>query len=661
MGLDHVLGKFLKKSFFFIFLPLLLLSCFQKQDKELAQEIRHLEFQRNADSTVFLKYIEDQSVEIRILTADAISKIGNPIHFPVLQKLLNDKEPGVVKKAIFALGQIGNHDSLLISFLDIDKFVSYRKEIIRALGLSRSDVVLTTLLNNLDSYPDSLKSNMLEAISLIAPKNYKNQKIRNYLSHENTNISGMAAYFYSKHPLRSAISSLIRANIQPGNNWDKYRLKALQQSLEKYSIQYLDSTLSDSLNLRLLSDLKAKILSWQHKLYELSILRSYQDSLSFTAISRYLTDQNPHLRLSAINALARFDTIDAKSTLLQVYQDRGWADKGHIILALAKANPEMIYSLVQQNLDKGHTYFKQLLLQSLARIKNRMSIRQLRQFLLVPNVRLNLTAYNELSRLGYIGYKQTKEFLLSGDAALTSIAAQWIVNHPDFARFDDLSNAYAKFVEPQDIETLLALLQTFPLVASEESSQFLQDVYKNTSSNMIAQQAKESLLNAKVTVPIRSDLKFDLFVPEEIIFQKEPIQATLETSKGNILVELFPDIAPANVSNFVYLIKKGYYNNILFHRVVSDFVVQCGDPRGDGWGGPGYVIPCEYNDFPFNRGTIGMATAGKDTGGSQFFICHSDQPHLNGRYTAFGRVLDGMEVVDKIEIEDKVIQIVIQN
>jgi cyclophilin family peptidyl-prolyl cis-trans isomerase/HEAT repeat protein len=661
LGLDQVLGFFLNKSICFIFLLVFLLSCFQKQDKELAQEIRNLEFQRSADSSVFEKYSEHQSVEIRILTADAIAKIGNPVHLPVLQRLLLNKDPRVIKKSIFALGQIDNQDSLLLAFLTNDKLVPYQKNIIQALGTSKSDVILNYLLNNIDSFPDSLKPSILETITFIAPKNYKNQKIRNYLLHDDRELSGAAAYFYSRHPLRSAVAYLIQANIQPSTLWDQFRLKALGGSLREYNIQYLDSTLYDSLRYRLLNDLTEFPGPWQNHLYELSILGHYQDSLSFKVISKCLTKKNPHLRLAAINAIAQFDTIDAKPILLQVYQEADWNIKGHIILALAKKDPEMIYSLIQQNLDKGHTYFKQLLLKSLARLNNRMSIRQLRQFLLVPDIRLNLTAYDELSRLGYIGYKQTKEFLLSGEMALATVAAQWIVAHPEFAKFDDLSAAYAKFSEPRDVETLLALLQAMIFVASEESNQFFQEVYKSTKSTMIARETREILSNANIDIAARPDPQTELFIPEKIIIQKEPIFVTIETSKGNIVLELFPEIAPATVSNFLHLAQKGYYNNLLFHRVVPDFVVQCGDPRGDGWGGPGYAIPCEYSELPFERGTIGMATSGKDTGGSQFFICHSKQPHLDRRYTVFGKVRDGMENVDLLDIEDKIIQIVIQN
>lgn len=661
IGVGLKIGVFLNKSIYIIFLSIFLISCFQKQEKEIIREIYDLEFQRTADTLVFKKLIENENAEIRISVADAIAKIGNPVHLSVLQQLLSDKDRRVVEKAIFAIGQIPSQDSLLLSYLARDDFNIYRKNIIQALGNSKNKTVLNYFLDNLESFPDSLKPTILETISFIAPNNYKNQRIRNYLLHENTDITGKAAYFYSRHPLRSAIAYLIRANIKPATQADKYRLKALEGSLKKYNIQYLDSTLHDSLKIRLISDLKGNSVSWQHELYELSILRHYQDSISFKIIEKYLTNENPHLRQSAINTISQFDTIDSKNILLRFYQDAGWTDKGYIILALSKENPEMIYSLIQQNLDKGHTYFKQLLLESLAKLKNRMSIRQLRQFLLVPNIRLNLTAYIELSNYGYIGYKQTKEFLLSGDLALATVAAQWIVAHPEFARFDDLSSAYAQFSDPQDVETLLSILQAMNFVASEKSNRFFQEVYKNTVSYMIAEQTKESLLNAGVNIPQRSDSQIELFIPEEIKFQKEAIMGTIETTQGNISIELFPGIAPATVSNFIYLVKKRYFNNLLFHRVVPDFVIQSGDPREDGWGGPGYVIPSEYNDHPFERGTIGMATSGKDTGGSQFFICHSEQPHLNRHYTVFGQVLDGMEVVDKISIEDKIIQIVIQN
>jgi cyclophilin family peptidyl-prolyl cis-trans isomerase len=126
------------------------------------------------------------------------------------------------------------------------------------------------------------------------------------------------------------------------------------------------------------------------------------------------------------------------------------------------------------------------------------------------------------------------------------------------------------------------------------------------------------------------------------------VQANVSTTKGSFTIEFLPDDAPLTVDNFVQLAKRGYFRGITFHRVVPNFVIQGGDPRGDGSGGPGYQIRCEINEVGFARGVVGMALSGKDTGGSQWFVTHSPQPHLDGGYTVFGKVVSGMEVVDSI-------------
>jgi cyclophilin family peptidyl-prolyl cis-trans isomerase len=125
-------------------------------------------------------------------------------------------------------------------------------------------------------------------------------------------------------------------------------------------------------------------------------------------------------------------------------------------------------------------------------------------------------------------------------------------------------------------------------------------------------------------------------------------RALIDTDKGTIEIELAVLDAPLTVDNFVTLARAGFFDGIALHRVVHDFVVQGGDPRGDGEGGPGYAIRDELNQRPYLRGTVGMALDWEDTGGSQFFISHSPAPHLDARYTAFGQVVGGMEVVDRI-------------
>jgi cyclophilin family peptidyl-prolyl cis-trans isomerase len=128
--------------------------------------------------------------------------------------------------------------------------------------------------------------------------------------------------------------------------------------------------------------------------------------------------------------------------------------------------------------------------------------------------------------------------------------------------------------------------------------------------------------------------------------------AFIETARGTIEFELAVLDAPQTARNFMALAKKGFFDGLQVHRVVPNFVVQDGDPRGDGEGGPGYTIRDELNERPYLRGTVGMALSWRDTGGSQFFIVHSPQPHLDGRYTAFGHVVNGMDVVDRIQVGD---------
>lgn len=137
------------------------------------------------------------------------------------------------------------------------------------------------------------------------------------------------------------------------------------------------------------------------------------------------------------------------------------------------------------------------------------------------------------------------------------------------------------------------------------------------------------------------------------------MEATIETEKGPITIELFSGDAPNTVLNFAGLAQDGFYDGLTFHRVIPGFVAQGGCPKGDGTGGPGYTIPCEINHNKHVRGAVSMAHAGKDTGGSQFFICLEDQPHLDGMHTVFGRVTSGMEVVDQLEPGDRMVKVTV--
>ncbi len=149
--------------------------------------------------------------------------------------------------------------------------------------------------------------------------------------------------------------------------------------------------------------------------------------------------------------------------------------------------------------------------------------------------------------------------------------------------------------------------------------------------------------------------------PAVEIDPKKKFLLTMTTDRGVITIELYPQYAPVTVNNFVFLTRQGFYDGISFHRVISNFMIQGGDPTGTGMGGPGYKFEDETRNNPLKHetGVLSMANAGPNTNGSQFFITHSPQPHLNGKHTVFGKVINGMDVVNSIRQGDKIVTVTV--
>lgn len=180
--------------------------------------------------------------------------------------------------------------------------------------------------------------------------------------------------------------------------------------------------------------------------------------------------------------------------------------------------------------------------------------------------------------------------------------------------------------------TIFLILGAFFLLRKEEN--------KNSADTS----EKPSEISGKKSMP----------TPKMEISKDKKYTAFLQTTEGNITIQLFADKTPVTVNNFVYLAKKGFYNNTIFHRVIKSFMIQGGDPEGTGAGGPGYQFDDEKFEGEYTRGTVAMANAGPNTNGSQFFIMHENYD-LPKNYVIFGKVIEGMETVDKIaeaEVED---------
>ena len=147
--------------------------------------------------------------------------------------------------------------------------------------------------------------------------------------------------------------------------------------------------------------------------------------------------------------------------------------------------------------------------------------------------------------------------------------------------------------------------------------------------------------------------------PDLHIDHTKQYHCLMQTSKGQIEIQLYANAAPNTVNNFVFLANEGFYDGITFHRVITDFMIQGGDPTGSGSGGPGYRFDDEFDGNPHTHqtGSLSMANAGPNTNGSQFFICHGPQPHLDGKHTVFGQVIQGQEVVNAIDQGDSMVKV----
>jgi cyclophilin family peptidyl-prolyl cis-trans isomerase/HEAT repeat protein len=222
--------------------------------------------------------------------------------------------------------------------------------------------------------------------------------------------------------------------------------------------------------------------------------------------------------------------------------------------------------------------------------------------------------------------------------------------HADVLDDGTIAAAVARFVEAGTPEALDPLLVLTGLARKRPTLEPLVDSLKVHREARV----RDAALDVPVGERTAGPRALDLPPPRPATL---PLGAVLKTSRGEITIAFERELAPVAVRTFVQLAQQGIYRGTAFHRVIADFVAQGGDPRGDGSGGPGFVIPCENSDAPFTRGTIGIATAGKDTGGSQFFLVHSAQPHLDGRYTLFGRVVGGLEVMDALQRDDLLLDV----
>jgi cyclophilin family peptidyl-prolyl cis-trans isomerase/HEAT repeat protein len=259
----------------------------------------------------------------------------------------------------------------------------------------------------------------------------------------------------------------------------------------------------------------------------------------------------------------------------------------------------------------------------------------------------------------------------ASSANMKALEAAFTASLVSDKRYDDaqlaILDAMFKINKSNAIDTLYTALDATDYLVRKKAFDLLRDPelqqrypgIANVFESAIAKKRDQVLpYDPKTRTKLGQILNTEADYRRAVSRKNGTVKAIITTEKGAFTIDLLPEDAPLTVDNFIKLARSNYFNGVEVHRVVPNFVMQDGDPRGDGNGGPGWSIRCEINTVPYDRGAVGMALSGKDTGGSQWFVTHSPQPHLDGGYTVFGKVSDAdMKIVDNIVRGDKIVSV----
>ena len=381
------------------------------------------------------------------------------------------------------------------------------------------------------------------------------------------------------------------------------------------------------------------------------------DPAAVPALTRIVSDAEVDsiLRVEAMTALATVAGNSSLDVMLDLLSDSSPTIRGLAMRSLARIDPEgFLVTLSGLDPDRDWTV-RNAQAAALGSLPSGQGVPALMTFLEERDPRIVPAVLSALVTTKATGVdKILIERLKTDDFAVRAAAANGLAQLKAQGAGPALVEAYRAAVGDSTYVArgaiLTALNQVDPRAAEPLLQEALRDPDWAVRVRAVAIYRERGSVDAAVDAAIRPAPARPLTEQERqwLINPRFSPHAYIETDRGVIELELAILDAPVTVANFVGLARKNFFDGIAIHRIVADFVMQDGDPRGDGEGGPGYTIRDEINMRPYLRGTVGMALDWKDTGGSQFFITHSPQPHLDGRYTVFGHVVNGMDVVDRL-------------
>ncbi|MEE8525399.1 MAG: peptidylprolyl isomerase [Thermoanaerobaculia bacterium] len=613
----------------------------------------------------------DGDASLRRQVAFTLARIGGQRGGPALELLLADPDPAVRRAAAFALGELGEQtyrqgaQSLFGAILDRDRETGR----LAVEALAKLEVAFASVVDGFGTLsPEDLPRDEIEARLL--PSLFRFQTPAGEAADEEVlawaeagleaadpELHAMAAYALARE-VKPRSAPLLRSLLADGDPWVRgWAARALGQVGDRFDLDRLRPLLDDpepgpiiralNASLRLLGEGQAAPPEdWRPRLLEL------------------VADPRPGVRMTAIEVSALWLLDEELGAELARLAEQGVQRERELaFVALAEGgDPRTAALLLEMARDRDPVLRARAaevagLLRSLDVLADLATDEAAGVRRTAFETRLELPSTEVLT--------VAAAALEDRDPGVRASALSWAAENPRLP-MEVLLRALAASRRDRMADARLAAVRALAARAEAEPLErgaiiAELETFAGAGEFLVRRQAAQALADlGREAPPLGAvDDRRTVRTYREIVQRtRRPRTVEIVTERGTIAVELDCPQAPLTCLNFLQLAGQGFYEGIVFHRVVPDFVVQAGDPRGDGIGGPGYTIRDEINRVRYRRGVIGMALSGPDTGGSQFFVTLSPQPHLDGGYTAFGRVISGDEVLDLIVQGDRILRVV---
>jgi cyclophilin family peptidyl-prolyl cis-trans isomerase/HEAT repeat protein len=605
---------------------------------------------------------------VRARALRALARAQDSLLAPVFSERLKDKERDVRHEAALAMGLLwekGDETAVLEAF-DEEEDPLVREALVEALGRCGTSSGVVPFLSRLVTGADTVLA-FRAAIAL--------------------GICG-----FRKVNMKSAASALgTAARTSPSSRVRWAAAYAFLRGAPEDAPRYLKPLLSDPdpvvrlVAIRALGASKRQDLidpiaqmirdpEWRVRVEALKALPLVKGHIFISLVGLAVEDPNTLVRMTAIETIGQLQSSQGSGFIQTILDESDdWRLRGAALVAKVKVEGDGALPLLKKLKTSSDWQIRRAAAEALGHLRSDQGLVLLSEIVADNNpqvlaaVALALKDYPQVAALDHL-----KTLLKTDDLAVLANAASSLGQRADRTALVPLCETYQRLKSPSDEESMVEILKSVALIISPLDTAVvygelspeaeslalatLEASLKDSDLN-VAKAGAEALetidgLDRSHLLPAASTGPFPLYVDEIKAF-KSP-RARIVTSRGPIVIEFYPGAAPNTVANFIQLASRGFFNGLSIHRVVPGFVTQDGCPRGDGWGSPGYQIRCEYNDLHYETGMVGMALSGKDTGGSQYFITHTPQPHLDGRYTIFGRVVEGMKILETVMIGDTV-------